>query len=58
MAEGLYRIADGWRCGENSVILCAREGLRIEIPEYSYIEQGFEPPLDDLMWLGPQPDLI
>ncbi|HEX3653845.1 MAG TPA: hypothetical protein VHU18_13580 [Rhizomicrobium sp.] len=57
MAEGIYRIADGWCLGENSILLGSREGFRIEIPEHSYVEQGYEPPLDDLMWLGPRPDL-
>lgn len=48
MANGLYRIKDDWRDGEDSVVLGSK--VYVEIPESNYRDQGYEPLFDELPW--------
>jgi hypothetical protein len=54
VANGLYRIKDGWKNGKDSAILGSEAGVYVEISEHSYREQQYAPRFDDLPW-RPQP---
>jgi len=50
MANGLFRIKDGWREGEDSAVLGSQAGIYVEISERDYREQGYAPLFDELRW--------
>jgi hypothetical protein len=50
MGNGLFRIKDGWREGEDSAVLGSQGGIYVEISEHDYREQGYAPLFDDLPW--------
>jgi hypothetical protein len=49
MAQGLYRIRDGW-VTQHSVRIRQDTGDEEEIPETQYRSRGYAPPFEKLPW--------
>ena len=50
MGQGIYRVKDGWRPGEDSAVLGSKRDLKVEISARDYERLGYAPLLENLEW--------